>query len=208
MANTASRGISDCSLMKSAPRRFRSSTARRPSSGVVIAIELGKRGCGPSSIGPTDHHARPDQRPGSNLLAPLLQHFQLAAHVAHARNAIGDEQRQRDLLPAWEPVSEDHVDMHVPEPWDQELARPIHMHALQLPADASRGTADLLDFSVAHNHRAMRLRRPAGHINDGDVMDDQNGRRGRLPGRCRKRTTEDRARKGCFMGRILGSRSR
>ena len=52
IANTASRGTSDWSLTKSAPRFFRSRTARRPSSGVATATELGKRGFGPSSIGP------------------------------------------------------------------------------------------------------------------------------------------------------------
>src|SRR5579864_356315 len=71
MAKTASRGISDCSLMKSA--RLRAIQHR-----------------------PRDDHARADQSSGSDFFAPLLQHVQLAAHVAHAGYAVGDEQRQGD----------------------------------------------------------------------------------------------------------------
>ncbi len=52
MAKYDSRDINDCSLMKSAPRRFKSSTAFRPSSGLATATELGNRGFGPSSMGP------------------------------------------------------------------------------------------------------------------------------------------------------------
>ena len=130
--------------------------------------------------GAGDDHARADQGAGGDFFAPLLKHFQVAAHIAHAGYAVGDEQRQRDVFAARKPVAEDGVDVHVPEAGDEELAGAVHMCPGQFYAHTPAGAGDRFDFSVANYDGAARLWRSAGSVDDGDVVDDQIGRGRRL----------------------------
>ena len=112
-----------------------------------------------------------------NLLPPLLEHIEFAAHVAHASDAVGDEQRQRDFFAARKPVAEDHVDVHVPQAGDQKFAFAIDRDAI----DAARlhaifGTDHGENPCAAYQHAAMRERLAALYVDHRDVVNQQDGR--------------------------------
>ena len=76
-------------------------------------------------MGPAMTMRGPSRMPGGDFLPPLLQYIEFAAHVTHAGHAVGNEQRQRDLLTMREPISEHGVDVHVPKAGDEKLSRAI-----------------------------------------------------------------------------------
>jgi hypothetical protein len=119
--------------------------------------------------------ARAEQRFRLNLFLPLLEYVEVAAHVAHPRDAVSDEQRQRDFFAAREPVAEDHVDVHVPEAGDEKFPFAINRDAV----DAARlyaifGTHDGENPGAADQHAAMRQRLTALYVDYGDVINEQN----------------------------------
>ena len=69
-----------------------------------------------------DDHARAGNFSGGDLFAPVEQDGEIAAHVAHAGDAVGDEERKDDVAAAGEPIAERGVDVHVPQAGDEEFA--------------------------------------------------------------------------------------
>ena len=56
------------------------------------------------------------------MFAPVEKNGKVAAHVAHAGDAVGDEERKDDVAAAGEPIAERGVDVHVPQAGDEEFA--------------------------------------------------------------------------------------
>jgi hypothetical protein len=100
--------------------------------------------------------------------------FEVAVHVADAGDSVGDEQRKRNLPPAREPVSEDRVDVHVPQTWNEELARGVHH---QCPGRESHrpDLSDLRDLVPLDDDRHAREREPPGGVDHGDVSKNERG---------------------------------
>ena len=69
-----------------------------------------------------DDHARAGNFFGGDLLAPVEKNGKIAAHVAHAGDAVGDEERKDDVAAAGKPIAECGVDVHVPQAGDEEFA--------------------------------------------------------------------------------------
>ena len=51
-------------------------------------------------------HARAGNFSGGDLFAPVEQNGKVAAHIAHAGDAIGDEERKDDVAAAGKPIAE------------------------------------------------------------------------------------------------------
>src|SRR4029077_17798433 len=63
---------------------------------------------------PSHYHSRTNQPSLGDFLARCENQIELAAHVAHAGNSVGDKQRQRDFPSAGYPIAEESVDVHIP----------------------------------------------------------------------------------------------
>ena len=119
-----------------------------------------------------DHHPRAEEGP-PRLIAPRRQdRVEVAAHVAHARDAVGEKERQRDLSPAGHPVPEERMDVHVPEARNQVLPGPID-HA-RAPGNgravfgADRGDPVVFDHDGHVGLRRAALRVDHRHVRNGD----------------------------------------
>ena len=152
--------------------------ARKPRDG---AVEHGAR----------DDHPRSEEPAGGDFRAPHLEHGEIAAHVAHSRNAVGDEERGHHFFVARDPVPEYFVDVHVPETGNQILAGAVdepragrRVHGIAL--------AELDDALIFHDDRHVGLRRRPRRVDYRDMRDcNGGGRSGRCSGqRSGKRTAQ------------------
>ena len=80
--------------MKSTPRPASIATARRPSSGVASEIDDGELALRPVEHRAGDDHPRAEQLPGLDVAPRREDRLEVAAHVAHARDAVGDEEAE------------------------------------------------------------------------------------------------------------------
>ena len=124
-------------------------------------------GVGPSTIGPAATIRGPTSRPESIAVTPVAQLLEpFDPHVADTGNTVDDKGAQRLLARHAE------VDMHVPEPRDQEAA---------LAVDGARpgggpdglGRADLDDPVPLHDHDAAGLQGAGPGVHDRDVPEDE-----------------------------------
>ena len=95
-----------------------------------------------------DDHARAGNFSGGDLLAPVLQNGKIAAHVAHAGDAVGDEERKDDFAAAGEPIAERGVNVHVPQAGDEEFAVAVDKARVagELDHRADENGADVIAF--------------------------------------------------------------
>jgi len=120
---------------------------------------------------PGNNHARADDFAFSDFLAPGEENRDVSAHVAHAGNAVGDEEGQDDVASAGEPVAEGGVHVHVPQAGDKELTAAVD-DARVLRERHGGGVRDEGDaISVNHDH-GVGLHRSGAGIDDGHVGDD------------------------------------
>ena len=97
--------------------------------------------------------------------------MQIAAHVAHTCDSVGDKQRQNDFLASWNPIAKVGVNVHVPQAGDEKLAAPIH--DLRISPRLVRRRLDCDDVSIANDHHLIRFRGASSYINHSDVCDRQ-----------------------------------
>jgi len=125
-----------------------------------------------------DHHPRPEHPLLGDRGAGPQDRFEVAPHVAHAGDAVGDEQWNRHRLASRDPVSEERVDVHVPQARDDELAGRVD-HAR---TGGRRAGADVDDVVSADRHDLIRVKAAVTRIDHRDVCDRERWlvRRGRL----------------------------
>ncbi len=110
----------------------------------------------PVDNGAGDEHARPDQFTLLDLLAPLMV-LREAPHNPNAGDAIGNEQRQIF-------ASIQGMNMHVPQPGNQELSGGIHDYGVGRRLNL-RALSQRNDALSLHDHRNILARRRTGHVN-------------------------------------------
>lgn len=98
-------------------------------------------------------------------LATVVDLAQPAAHVPHAGDAVGDEQRQSRFARVGK------VDMHVKETWDKVPVRGVNDHAAFDPV-RGLGRPDVVDLIAVDDHGHVGLGRATGAVNKGRVFDD------------------------------------
>src|SRR5262249_50711169 len=116
---------------------------------------------------------RSDDAAGFDLFAPALNGFEFAAHIAHARHAVGEEERKGNLFGAGEPVSEFEMNVHVPQAGDHKKAAAI---------DSVRAARGLYGFGGTYGSDAIvfdyqRLigpKRAGADIHNGDVLENEH----------------------------------
>ena len=122
--------------------------------------------------------ARANETTGFDFVAPVLHDIELAAHVANASDAVGDEKREGDFLRGGKPIAEDEMNVHVPQAGDEKEAVAIEGRRI---ARIFRGLAraDRRDVIFFENDGLIGLQRACAHIDDGDVVEDEQivGRR-------------------------------
>jgi hypothetical protein len=84
--------------MKSTPPALSSSTVRVPSAALGYGRRTWKAGHGIVQHRVGNDHSGTQQLAGGDPGTPLFEGLQIAAHIAHARDAICHKQRQRHLL--------------------------------------------------------------------------------------------------------------
>src|SRR4029434_11204065 len=86
------------------------------------------------------------------------------AQVAHTGDTVPEK------LPEVVPLPGNGVDVHIPEPWDQELAAAVDdASGRGLDHVRLRGYAD--DAIPANGHGPIGQPAPVGDVDDGDVSD-------------------------------------
>ena len=107
-----------------------------------------------------------------DFFARLEDLVEVAAHIADARDAIGDEERQGDVFPRFSPIVKKSVDVHVPEPGNHEFSRRVN-HLSVFGDFHVALCADSLD-AVARNYDGhFRLHAPSGRVNHRCVHEDE-----------------------------------
>jgi len=128
---------------------------------------------------PGNDESRTRDDPQRYFFPPLQQDVEIAPHVADAGDSVGDEERERDLPPAGEPVSKYRMDVHVPQSGDEKLARGVHDLCPGREADRA-ALFDLRDMVALDDDRHVREGESPGDVDDGDVAQSERGLR-RLP---------------------------
>jgi hypothetical protein len=109
----------------------------------------GELGLRPVEHGARDDHARTELRAARDVAPRGEDRLEVAAHVAHAGDPVGDEERQRDFAAAGDPVAEERVDVHVPESGDEELPLPVdHPRAFGIFVPPDSPTAAMRSPSI------------------------------------------------------------
>ena len=115
-AKNASRDGMEIIFMKLAPRFFSSSTAARASAALCDGILLGSFPAARSQERAGRNDMWTEKRAGLNVALPGKKRVEIAAHVAHPGNAVGEKQRQKNLFaPGRIGVDAGEMDVHVPE---------------------------------------------------------------------------------------------
>ncbi len=117
----------------------------------------------------SDDHTRAEHRAGCGIAAGGEDQVQVAAHVAHAGDSVGNEQRQGHFFAARNPVSEEGVDVHVPQARDQIL--PGSVDYVRLLEGVKVALAYVGDSIAIDDDGEVRARWAAGGIHNGDIGD-------------------------------------
>src|SRR5258706_11726711 len=114
--------MKDCTLMKSTPRAFEVVDWLSSFFWTCDRERTREARFGSIQHRSGNNHARTHDRAGGSLPAPLQQRIQVASHISDAGDPIGYEERQPDFLTSGNPITEDRVDMHIPQARDEKLA--------------------------------------------------------------------------------------
>ncbi|HEX7184230.1 MAG TPA: hypothetical protein VF756_20545 [Thermoanaerobaculia bacterium] len=132
-------------------------------------------GFGTVDGGTRTEDARPHELSLVDAGAPSFQDVQLAAHVPHGRDPVGDQHPESRL------VAVGHVSVSVPESGDEEP--PASLHHLSARRRLQRGrVSDLLNDSGAHQHRRVRAGRRSRAVDQDDVLQEERRSAGRTVG--------------------------
>ena len=128
---------------------------------------------------PRSKNPRPNHPSGFNLVPPILHNVQVAAHVADAGHAVGDKERQRNILRVREPVAERQVHMHVPQARYQVPSLAIYAVGVARILGGFARPHGVNAVALQH-HRLIRLQLSRAYVHDGHVVQNQQVRRGRF----------------------------
>ena len=122
--------------------------------------------------GAGSENARTNEAAGFDFVAPVLEDFQLAAHVANAGNAVGDEERKRDFLRAGKPIAENQMNVHVPQAGNEKESAAIEGWRVARILDGLAGT-DRFDVILVEDDGLILQQRAGAHVDDGNVVEDE-----------------------------------
>ncbi len=119
----------------------------------------------------------PVKRPAAISLRQALHDVQFAAHVPHAGDAVGNEERQRNVPRIGKPVAKNQMHVHVPQPGNQEKAAAVYDRRVSrilcgLPWAGIGNAIALKDYGL------IRLQSARANVNDRHILEHQEiGRR-------------------------------
>ncbi len=117
-----------------------------------------------------------EQAPGLDLCAPVLERLKIATHVAHTRDAVGDEQWQHHPLVGRQPIAEDGMHVHVPQAGNQEFTVGVDEGCAARRREITT-FSEVDDAAARHHHRHVAASRCTRRIDDGDVSESKCGHR-------------------------------
>ena len=109
--------------MKSAPCCLSSTYGLAPFGCSVHTDRLGEGRIGTIQHGTRGDNAGTDPLAGRNLLTPLGEGRQVAAHITDARDSVGDEQWQKNILASRIRLNIGDMGMHIPQAGYEKMTR-------------------------------------------------------------------------------------
>ena len=133
-------------------------------------------GIGEARLGAIEHGAGgqdswTDEASTLDFVAPGLNSFEIAAHIAHAGDAIGDEKRQGNFLGEGKPVAKGEMDVHVPEARDEVAAFGADTGSVARVTSAF--AADGVDAIALNDDDLVAANLAGADVDDVDVGDDE-----------------------------------
>jgi len=125
-------------------------------------------GLGAVEHGAGDDHARAGDAMGGDLVASVQDGVEVAAHIAYAGDAVGEEEREDEVGAVGGGAAEVDVGVHVPQTGDEVLTGGVDDLA---GGRRARGARDRVDAIVVDHDGAIRLGLSGDGIDDGDVRD-------------------------------------
>lgn len=116
---------------------------------------------------------RAEEFAGFNIALPREKRIEIAAHVAYAGDAIGEQEREQGVLaPGRVGADACEVHMHVPQAGHKEFAASVDDVGRFVKLD-SAGSADRGDAACNDDYSLIRLQSAVRSVNDADVLQDK-----------------------------------
>ncbi len=141
--------------------------------GIRDGILLGSLLAAAGQPGTGGDDVRTEEFAGFDIALPGEKHIEVAAHVAHTCDAIGEQEREQGVFaPGGIGADAGKVHMHVPQAGNEEFATSVD-DAGGLIKLGSRGRADGSDSIFDDDDGLIRLRSAARSVDDADMLQDQ-----------------------------------
>ena len=134
----------------------------------------GKARLGPIQHRTGGHDARSQHAPAFNLVPPGLNGCEVAAHVANAGDAVGNEKWQGNFLSPREPIAKNKVHVHVPQTGNQKRASAVQNYGSVARITSLLAGADRGDAVPFNDDDLVRMDFAGPHVDDIDVGDDRH----------------------------------
>ena len=116
---------------------------------------------------------RAEEFAGFDIALPGEKSIEIAAHVANASNAIGEQQREQNIFaPGGIGANAGKVHMHIPQAGNEEFAVSVDDVGCFIELD-SRDRTDRGNSASDDDHGLIRLRSSAGSVDDADMLEDE-----------------------------------
>src|SRR5215472_6002002 len=137
---------------------------------------------------------RAEQSAGLYVALPGEQRLQIAAHVAHAGDAMREQQRKQHVFaPLRISQNSRYVDVHVPQTGNKKFSPRVNDLVCFFGFALACGT-DGMNAAIYDDNRLIRLRRRARSVNDRNVLQYEPSRRASFGKQREKKKQEDQLR--------------